>query len=524
MIGSKYKKYYPIIERDKENFEFLLEKINRSTSMEEKLGLADMATNYAISYNTGYYTSSLIEKVYTDYAKTINIDISNIQFKENSFLHVLTEGYNTGGHTRVVERWIENAPSEEKHSVVILRPDISILEELKKLTQLKNGDFIKYDNNWTVKEKTIKLRQLGMKYQYIILHTHMEDPIATIAFGTDEFTRPVLFYNHASHLFWLGKSITDLHLDLKEKDVVTEEYKNIKNKFNLGIPTKCLKFNTLDKLEIRKELGFPIDKKIIITAGSNYKYQPICNDSFIDVLLELADDNTYIYVIGAQKNNTIWKNAHKKSNGHIVALGNIAFNHDYLKYIGMADLYLDSYPMNGWTATIDAVTMNVPVLSLESVLPQLDYLTATESCCYSKEEIIEKAKKLLKDQSYAEKLNNDLKNSLIQNQSKEAWCNKINYLLEIAPKKHKVLDLSNENDKNFINDLAVMNNLHAKKNEPFMFNKKDINNYLKYGMIYKYQGIKHIFDILSLKKHGIKTKIIKLFGIEIYKHTRGQKK
>ena len=69
-----------------------------------------------------------------------------------------------------------------------------------------------------------------------------------------------------------------------------------------------------------------------------------------------------------------------------------------------------------------------------------------------------------------------------------------------------------------------MNNSHAKKNEPFMFNKKDINNYLKYGMIYKYQGIKHIFDILSLKKHGIKTKIIKLFGIEIYKHTRGQKK
>lgn len=524
MIGSKYKKYYPIIERDKENFEFLLEKINRSTSMEEKLGLADIASTYATSYNTGYYTSSVIEKVYTDYAKTINIDISNIQFKENSFLHVLTEGYNTGGHTRVVERWIENAPSDQMHSVVILRPNDAKLEDLNKFAKEKNGECIYYDNSWSIKEKALKLRQLGMYYQYVILHTHMDDPTATIAFGTDEFTRPVLFYNHASHLFWLGKSITDLHIDLKEKDIVTEEYKDIKKKFNLGIPTKSLDFNTIDKAEFRKQFDFPIDKKIIISAGSNAKYKPICNDNFVDVLLKLVDDNTYIYVIGAEKNSKLWKNAYKKSNGHIVALGYIDFDHDYLKYIGMADLYLDSYPMNGWTATIDAVTMNVPVLSLESTLPQLDYLTATESCCYSKEEIIEKAKKLLKDQSYAEKLNNDLKNSLIQNQSKEAWCNKINYLLEIAPKKHKVLDLSNENDKNFINDLAVMNNLHAKKNEPFMFNKKDINNYLKYGMIYKYQGIKHIFDILSLKKHGIKTKIIKLFGIEIYKHTRGQKK
>lgn len=521
MIGNKYRKYYHIIKKDKECFESILDKIKCCTSIEKKLELADIALNYAVSYNTGYYVSAVIEKVYTDYAKTIHIDLQEIGYQENSFLHVLTEGYQTGGHTRVIERWIENAPAEQKHSVVIVKPNVSPLEELKKLTQQKNGEFIKYDNNWSIKEKALKLRRLGMHYQYIILHTHMNDSTATIAFGTEEFTRPVLFYNHASHLFWIGKSITDLHIDLKKKDIVTEEYKNIKNKFNLGIPTKNLEFKTINKKEFRKQFGFPVDKKIIITAGSDTKYRPIGNDGFIDVLLNLVDDNTYVYAIGAEKNSTLWKNAYKASNGHIIALGCIDFSHDYLKYIGIADLYLDSYPMNGWTATIDAVTMNVPVLSLESILQQLDYLTATNSCCYTKKEIIEKARIVLTNQNYAENLNSELKKSLIQQHSKEAWDNKISKLLELTPNKHKVLDLSNDTDGNYINDLAVINNLHITNNETFMFNKKDIDIYLKYGMIYKYRGIRHVFDILSLKKHGIKTKIVKLFGIEIYKRTRG---
>lgn len=524
MIGNKYKKFYPVIKKDKEVFEFLIEKIKNSTSLDEKLALADIASNYAVYYNTGYYTSSVIENVYTDYAKTIRIKIDNISYKPNSFLHVLTEGYKTGGHTRVVERWIENAPSEQIHSVVIIRPCDSSLEDLQKLSIEKNGEFVKYDNTWSLQEKALNLRKLGMQYQYIVLHTHMDDPTALIAFGTEEFTRPVLFYNHASHLFWLGKSITDLHLDLKERDEVTEVYRNIKNKFNLGIPTKHLEFNTLDKTETRKKLGFPINKKIIISAASNFKYQPICKDSLIDVLLALSDDNTFIYVIGAKKKKSMWKTAFKNSKGHIIALGYIDFDKDYLKYIGMADLYLDSYPMNSWTATIDAVTMNVPVLSLESACPSLDYLTMTDSCCKEKSELINKAKKVLADVNYANYLKDCLKNSLIQNQSQEAWNNKIKQLLELVPKKHKVIDLSNEKDKFYINDLAVMNNWHVMKNEFIEFNKKDINDYLKYGMIYKHQGIRYIFDIYSLKKHGIKTKIIKFLGFEIYRYTKGQKR
>lgn len=523
MTGNKYEKYYCVIEKDQKYFEYILEKIKNSSSIEEKLELSDLALNYAVSYNTGYYTSSIIEKVYTDYAKTINIDIENIQYQENSFLHVLTEGYNKGGHTRVVERWIENAPAEQKHSVVLTRPNSSKLQDLENAVQKKCGQYISFNNTLSLEEKSLKLRELGMHYQYIILHTHMEDPIATAAFGTDKFKRPVMFYNHASHLFWIGKSVTDLLLDLKKDDIVTK-YRNIKNRFYLGIPTKNLQFSVIDKKDFRNQLGFPCDKKIIISAGTNDKYKPICNDNIVDIFMELINEDTYIYVIGANKNSSMWKKAFKNSNGHIKALGYINFDKDYLKYIGSADLYLDSYPMNGWTATMDAITMNVPVLSLEPYLPQLDYLVSTNACCKTKEELIAKAKEILSDKNYSDNHFNEIKKSLIQHHSTEAWNSRIQQLLQQAPKTHKVTDLSNEIDNKFINDLAVSNNLHTKRNELLNFNEKDVKKYLKYGMIYKHQRIKYILDIILLKRHNLKTKIIKLFGIEIYKHTKNIKK
>ena len=48
--------------------------------------------------------------------------------------------------------------------------------------------------------------------------------IPILAFGVEEFKRPVLLYNHASHMAWLGKSIADLVLDIeKDDDVDIEE-------------------------------------------------------------------------------------------------------------------------------------------------------------------------------------------------------------------------------------------------------------------------------------------------------------
>lgn len=514
---TKYESYYPKIQKAKEKFDFFLEKIKSSDNFEEKneglLSLIEMA----VYNNVGIWTSSYIEKFYTDYAKTIDIDYYNINYQPNSFLHVLTKGSKTGGHTRVVERWINNAPKNQKHSVVFISPNNDEMTLIEQNVKEKNGNCIYFDNNLSMKEKALKLRKLGLHYQFIILHTHMEEVIPLIAFGTEKFTRPVLLYNHASHMFWLGKSISDIVLDIEKDDEITRIKRNIKDTFFLGVPSKKINFekkDEKDKQEIRKKLGLPIDKKIIISSGAEQKYIEICNDSYIDVIKKIVDEDTYCFIIGIKKNNKKWKKIEK--NGHIVPLGYINFNEGYLDYLACGDLYIDSYPFCGGTASIDAISQSTPVLSLKSVYPQFDYLTSTQAYCLNENDFIQKAKKVLTDSSYKEALLKELQNSLNEYQSKEVWNKKIEDLIKTAPQTHKVKDLSEEKDYQKIDDLSVLINVMTDKsieqNQAVlkMIKQENFEEFKKYGIKYKTIGIPQIIEFVSYKKANKKTKIFKI--------------
>ena len=519
-----YEEYYDKVKVNKRNFEKLLDELSACKNIDCKLNLAKAASTYAVYNNTGYFTSSILETFFTDYAETLKTDIKNIKYKENSFLHVLTEGYNTGGHTRVVERWIKNATSNQIHSVVEIKSIGKILTTLQENIKEKNGEYIQFDNNLSMSEKSLKLRELGMHYEYIILHSHMDDPIPTIAFGTEEFTRPVLLYNHASHLFWLGKSVADLVLDIEKDDEVTKIKRGISNTYFLGVPTNDINLSdSVDKNEIRKKINLPTDKKIIVTSGHEIKFRTIGNDNYIDTLKKIIDNDTFLYAIGISKENKDWIKANKETGNHIVPIEFIDFNNGFLDYLKCADLYLDSYPLCGGTAVIDAISSGTPALSLKSVYPQFDYLTSTDAYCKTKEELIKKAKQILNNKEFGEQILNELKISLIQNQSTEAWNKKLESLYSIAPKVHKVRDLTNEQDFCEITDLSVLCNVIT--NEKFLSHKnkimtgKDIKSAAKYGILYKKMGIPYICEYLIYKdKDYKKTKIYKLFNIKIFEN------
>lgn len=515
---TKYDKYYPVILKAKEKFISLLNKTKYLKSFKEKneglLSLIEMA----VYYNVGIWTSSYIENFYTNYAQSIDIENYNIQFKPNSFLHVLTMGNVTGGHTRVVERWISNAPNSQTHSVVFLNPNKDNLSLLKNNTKEKNGECIYFEKSLSIEQKALKLRELALNYEYVILHTHMEDVIPSIAFGTPKFTRPVLLYNHASHMFWIGKSIADLVLDIKKDDDVTKIKKNINNTFFLGVPSKEIIYSRPDKNEIRKKLGLPTDKKIIISSGTEQKYYVIGNDNYAKIIQKIIDEDTYCYIIGVKKNSEFWKKIEFKSKGHIIPLGYINFNEGYMDYLSAADLYIDSYPVTGYATMIDAISRGVPSLSLKTVDSQLDYLSSTDSYCQTQEEFVSKAKRILNDSVYAEIILNKLQKSLEQYQSIDAWNKRIDELIKICPKTHSVKDLSNEKDYSQIDDLSVLINImtdkHAfdGKSVLKMIEKQNYSDFSKYGIKYRERGIPYIFEVWSYKKSNVKTKVIKIFG------------
>ena len=520
-----YSEYYGKVLINRQNFENLLLRLQQEQCFEQKVKIAECAAKYFVYNHTGYFTSSVLESFFVGFARQIKVDLSEINYKKNTFLHVLTEGHNTGGHTRVVERWIDHAPSDQTHSVAVIQPVEEKLTLLEKAVASKHGEYVCFDNNLSIQEKVIKLRLLAMTCEYIVLHTHMEDPTPLIAFGCEDFTRPVLLYNHASHMPWLGLAVSDLILDLNEYDEITSKMRNVSKTFHLGVPCSQIVFSDVDKTVARQHLKLPIDKKIIVTSGSGFKYRTICGYSFAEYIKQIIDDDVICYAIGIEPDNPEWKRAEVESDGRIVPLGYIGFNNGYMDYLAAADLYLDSYPIGGYAATIDAISVGVPVVSLKSTFPQMNYLMKTSAYCQSVEEFICKAKKVLSDRTYANELYEELKISLLKHQSKEAWNERIETLLRIAPENHKVRDMSNCSDHVEINDYSVANNVmynskFLEKNSVKLLSDNELDHLIEYGALYKRKKLLGFIEISNYRKNHFKTKVVKVFGMTVCRYTK----
>ena len=496
---SKIIREVQAVKNQQKQFEKLLNKINNTKNTDDKIDLACIAAKCATYKSTGYYYSTKLEKVFTDYAKSIKVEIKK-EYKPNTYLHVLTKAYKGGGHTRVVEKWIEQGESSQVHSVICINQDKEeINEKLKNAINKKNGKLILLENE-PLKEKAIKLRQIASQYEYIILHTHMEDPTALIAFGTEDFKRPVIFYNHADHMFWLGKSIIDILATLREySDEITIPKRNIHNSFKIGVPIEVKRNIVIDKIQAKEKLGISIDKKVIITAGGSHKFKPLADKSILDYLYRIVNnqENAQIYVIGPSPIEEMWADISIKSKEKIKVLGELDYNGEYFDYINAADLVIDSWPMSGGTVMIDAISCNTPVISLKNPLGQFDYLAKSAAYCKTEEEFYEKTKKILNDENFRNNLLSEVQNNLHDEQSEEIFREKLKKLIELTPNVHRVKDLSNETENKQIDDAVILLN--------YIYNKHFLKK--RYDKLFVYLII-HIIAKYILKNRKISYKYL----------------
>ena len=114
----------------------------------------------------------------------------------------------------MVERWIANSPPEETHSVVLINQEPKHFPFLLEELVTTHGGRLLQLPPVSQTEKGSILRSLSRGAAKIVLHVHMYDPVPILAYGTPSFKAPVIFFNHADHLFWIGASIADLCADM----------------------------------------------------------------------------------------------------------------------------------------------------------------------------------------------------------------------------------------------------------------------------------------------------------------------
>lgn len=434
------------VDRNRLAFRRFEEAVAGEYDLARQLEIVRAAAAFARQSGCGAFASATIERAFRCRAAELG-PVPVHEAVPGTVLMVMSEAYAWGGHTRAVERWIE-ADGKHCYSVVVTRQakDVPFPERLRAAVDRSGGEIVLLDAEEPAEVRAKRLRELSSRFAFVVLHIHPDDPLPIMAYGTEEFPRPVGLYDHLDYGFWLGVGIADGVGELREWGCrLSLDRRGVEYAKVLGIPGDSVARVEPDRLANRRKLGLPEDARIVVTAGAAYKYQAMPGRDFLDIARPLLEssDKTYVIGIGMTFGDfPEWKRFGERFGGRFRALGRLP-HEEMMAYLAAADVATDSWPVPGFTSLADAVACGCPVLTCPTPGGLMDWMEGSAAECASPDELVGKALKILADPAAGKANLDDVGPRLEASRSPEAFVEKVNaFFADLAGRGHAVRDFS----------------------------------------------------------------------------------
>jgi hypothetical protein len=350
----------------------------RNGELNSVIAWAQIAADFAWARHPGFYTSVELESLLLEVAHRLgeHVDViaasrfikSKCGFKNKiHVLHVLTEAYEVGGHTRVVMEWIRNTLDIAVNSIVTTSQSeqFQFPRDLISLVEASGGwqvSLIDYSSNLIARSHL--LRHLSKNWaDVVVLHVHPYDALPIVAFGIDEGP-PIILFNHADHVFWLGSSLADIVADLRPVgQKLSSGRRGLVNSRILPIPISKVTQSPYREA-IRRKLNIEPTSIVLLTVGQEYKYTKFAGYDFFSTMTKILKKypHTVLIAAGPQPNGK-WMQSSTILPNRIRMTGRI--NRSELQtFYDCADIYIDGFPMGGITAMLEAGIQGLPIIGL----------------------------------------------------------------------------------------------------------------------------------------------------------------
>ncbi|CCD99472.1 glycosyl transferase group 1 [Bradyrhizobium sp. STM 3809] len=279
-------------------------------------------------------------------------------------LHVGTEVAAVGGLTRMISRWMD-ADAQRVNSLVLTQHRGQIPSHLTEAVRRSGGQITLLNQmRGNLFDWARTLRRLAAQHDAIICHIHCEDVIPLLAFADKWGLPPVLFLNHADHLFWLGPSISHLVINLREAaTAISEARRGVEARRNVLLPTivdATARRNS--RHDAKAKLGLDPEGISLLSVARRPKYRSLDGVSFADRHVSLLEryPKASLIVVGSGDPDD-WQDAKAKVGGRIIGL---AEQPDPQRYFEAADIYVDSYPFVSSTSMMEAGGYGLPLVTI----------------------------------------------------------------------------------------------------------------------------------------------------------------
>lgn len=338
----------------------------------------------------------------------------------NRVLHVLTQAHNVGGHTRFVWRWIQR-DAERAHAVALTRQmEVRTPKPLIDAVFASGGRLFHIDRRiGGLVARTEALRRLASNTDLIVLHIHPYDVVPVIGLSGMQQRPPVIFVNHADHLFWQGVSISDVVAHFRHSGLrLSLRRRNIENKRCTILPIPVNRTERkLSRSEAKIRLGIAQDAVVLLSVASSYKFRSTNSISIIEALLPVfrACREVILVLVGPNEHD-LPACTDPDIRERVRFFGR---REDTFLFYQAADIYLDSIPFASVTSLLEAGSLGVPLVGYCTHPADAETLCAddpglVQSFLYPNDLITycENVVRLVRDQSFRERLGSQIQEEI----------------------------------------------------------------------------------------------------------------
>lgn len=369
--------YADRIRENQMRFDEMVAAMSNERDDETAMAIAENAARFASLCGVGRFASPEIERNLRLVAERLD-GAGSVDGDVDGTLLVATELYPVGGHTKVLDRLASILMDEGRVSLALTRADNHyVSEELLGSVKASGGEVVVLEDESRL-ARAARLRALASAYDRSILMVHPEDATAVVAFGMARFNKPVLYFNHANHTFWLGVSIADSILDVNRwggelscrlRGVNRERIEL------LGIPVEEKETPIADGSAVRTELGISEGGALVTAAGSPRKFRNFGKWRFGDLINKVLAENksAHFLVIGAESDAyPEWQWLSRRFGSRLKLMPQMSYAR-LLRHFAASDVVVDSFPMSGWTSMMDAVRQKTATVYPAGVTGPMDY-------------------------------------------------------------------------------------------------------------------------------------------------------
>jgi hypothetical protein len=323
----------------------MLNFINLTRDINYKLSYLNMLGVFFKYNNLGCYSLPDVEK---ELIKIIveQYDIrpkGNESTSSKQIAFIITEPYESGGHTRLMERLSSFLPQKPDLFVTHncsagLKNRLSGLFSSVKVINLDYCDVLK---------NIMHFAEVLTQYEKLVLNIHPEDISSVIAVGIAKTINPLLmvyYVNHADHVFSWGVSISDVWFEISMFGKKIDEFRNIEcRRTFLGIPLDISNTQHTQKI---------IDGDNFLASGAAFKFKPYKCFTIIPPIERILKyyPHSTVTIIGVRPYIDYWWWPLKlKFPKRLILESKLPYD-KYLKVASGASVFIDSHPLPGGTA------------------------------------------------------------------------------------------------------------------------------------------------------------------------------